>query len=331
MDNDDSEDTARLWREIVNSRRIVMESQEIARLINAGADPNLTNNNTKQTYIQWVCGREFILAPAQMMQTLEIFLNHPKFDVNHIDGYGSALIHQCVQMRDPRYLEYLLVRRRGDINIDVQIGTSYWFGNDGLMQERVTSITGCTALNFLFGQITHRQGKLQLLLDNGANPNIVDHSGFGPIHKLIRNANHCKQTEIIDNIRRLLMPNHNNNNNADPNLRVQGGDFVGFTPLHVALATRCQEYVFDALLLKGGADVGLRNNAGRNALEYARLLSSPPIDPAILDLLWKNSPEFRAMRLHAERVLWRPTHGNSEIYQRILEEGGLHPPRPPPQ
>jgi ankyrin repeat protein len=239
-------------------------------------------------------------------------------------------------MEDPRYLEYLLLRRREDINIDVQIGNSSWLGDDGLMRERVMTITGCTALNLLFIQTIPRQEKLQLLLDSGASPNIVDHDGFGPIHNLIRNAYCLIETEITNNIHLLLaprppMPNHSNNNNADPNLRVQGGDFVGFTPLHIALASRCREYVFDALL-EGGADVTLRDNVGRTPLEYARTFTEPIIiDPAILELLWKKGPEFRAMRLHAERVLWRRTHGNRDIYQRILEEGGMHPRRQPPR
>ena len=334
MDNGDSED-ARLWRLFVSTGAIIMtESREVDRLINvARVDPNLLHTVTGQNFLQILCSREHLVPQERIVSMFDIFLRSPNFNVNHVDNFGFALIHYCVQMEDPIFLQMLLEMRRRDIDIDVQIDTSSWRDGDGLLQRRFTTITGCTALNLLFIQTIPRQEKLQLLLDNGASPNIVDHDGFGPIHNLIRNANYCMQTEITDNIRLLLaprppMPNHSNNNNADPNLRVQGGDFVGFTPLHIALASRCREYVFDALL-EGGADVTLRDNVGRTPLEYARTFTEPTIHPAILELLWKKGPEFRAMRLHAERVLWRRTHGNRDIYQRILEEGGMHPPRHP--
>ena len=335
MENDNSE-YARLWRLFVCTGTIRAESREVDRLINvARVDPNLLTKVTAQNFLQLLCADGHLVPQQGVVSMFDIFLKSPNFNVNHVDNFGFALIHYCVQMEDPIFLQMLLEMRRRDINIDVQLDTSSWRDGDGLLQRRVTTITGCTALNLLFIQTIPRQEKLQLLLDNGASPNIVDHDGFGPIHNLIRNASCLIQNEITDNIRLLLaprplMPNHSNNNNADPNLRVQGGDLVGFTPLHIALTNRCQKYVFDALL-KDGADVSLRDNAGRTPLEYARLLSEPPIHPAILELLWKKGPEFRAMRLHAERVLWRPTHGNRDIYQRILEEGGMHPPRQPPR
>jgi hypothetical protein len=329
------DDMGRRWHFIVNSEMIVALYQEIASLLNEGADPNLTNSRTGQTYVQFVCSMERRLGATEVALTLELFLNRPNFNVNHIDGYGLALIHYCVQMHDPRFLALLLQRRR-DVYINAQTDNTSWSGVNGRMQA--WTVNGRTALNLLFLQSTPRQVKLQLLMDNGANPNIIGvHTGFGPIHNLIVHANYCVQPEITDNIRLLLAPRPHNNdndndndNNADPNLRVEGGDFVGFTPLHIAVHTRCKKYVLDALL-ECGADARMRDNAGRTPLEYARLLKKPEIDPAILELLWKNGPEFHEVRRYAERVLWRPTHGNSEIYQRILEEGGLHPPRRPPR
>jgi ankyrin repeat protein len=327
MDNDNSE-YARLWRLFVCTGTIRAESREVDRLINvARVDPNMLHATTAQNFLQLLCADGHLVPQQGVVSMFDIFLRSPNFNVNHVDNFGFALIHYCVQMEDPIFLRMLLEMRRRDINIDVQIDGSVPDGH-GHAERLVKNVTGCTAMNLLFEQtIIPLQEKLQLLLDNGANPNIVDHEGFGPIHNLIRNADSYTKHEIVNNIHALLasppMLNHDNNN-ADPNLRVQGG----FTPLHIALTNRCQKYVFDALL-KDGADVSLRDNAGRTPLEYARTFTVRVVNPPILDLLWKNSPEFRAMRLHAERVLWRPTHGNSEIYQRILEEGGMHPPRHP--
>ena len=161
------------------------------------------------------------------------------------------------------------------------------------------------------------------MLDNGADPNILDKEGYGPIHNLTRCAGLFTRDEFAENIRLLLAPRVSPTA-GDPNLRTRA---TGFTPLHVALNMRCQKYVFDALL-RGGADVCQRDNAGRTSLEYHAFIYRQG-ETAIHRLLWENTPEFREMRLHAERVLWRPTHGNRDIYQRILEEGGLHPPRRP--
>jgi len=330
MDNDDNSEYARLWRLFVSTGTLRAESQEVDRLINvARVDPNLLHAVTAQNFLQLLCADGHLVPQEGVVSMFNIFLKSPNFNVNHVDNFGFSLIHYCVQMEDPIFLQMLLSKRRGDINIDVQIERTLPNGYGPVENRLVTYVTGCTALNLLFEQtIMPFQEKLQLLLNNGANTNIVDHDGFGPIHNLIQNADSYTKVEIVNNIHALLasppMLNHdNNNNNADPNLRVPGG----FTPLHIALTNRCQKYVFDALL-KDGADVTLRDNAGRTPLEYARTFTVRVINPPILDLLWKNSPEFRAMRLHAEKVLWRPTHGNSEIYQRLLEEGGLHPPLP---
>ena len=331
-DDDDEHQTEKMdegrWHFIVN-REVVAGNAEIAALLDAGADPNLTNRRTGRTYPQFICLMENRIGLNEMMQTLDLFMNRPDFNVNHIDEYGLALIHRCVQMERPHLLRQLLLHRRIDLDINAQIGMGSWLDENGLMKKQVTMITGSTALKLLFAQTTPRQEKLQLLLDNGADPNIVAQDGFGPIHNLIRNTRYCRQSEIRNNFSLLLAPPTADNNNTDPNARVQvGSDYEGFTPLHFALARRCPQYVFDALL-KGGADLSLRNYAGRTPLEYARSLTDPVVDPAIIKLLWEKSPEFLALRRYAEMALWRPTHGNSEIYGRLLEEGGLHPPRPP--
>jgi len=217
----DDDDVGR-WHFIVNFETRATESREIERLMDAGVDPNLTHGQTGQNYVQLTCSRAFrFLQIEYMIEIFEFFLNRPNFNVNHIDGHGLALIHYCVSMGDPIFLEMLLSIRKRDVNINVVVDTTLWPGNDEFTSSYYN---GYTALNMLMeaGEDVHHRTKLQLLLDNGADPKILDQEGYGPIQKLIQYSYRFNNDEFTENIRLLL------DNGADPNIL----DKEGYGPIH---------------------------------------------------------------------------------------------------
>jgi hypothetical protein len=134
------------WRFIVNNETRATESREIERLLDAGADPNLTHSQTGQNYVQLTCSLAFRLQIEDMIEIFDIFLNRPNFNVNHIDGHGFALIHYCVRMGDPIFLQMLLSIRKRDVNINVVVDTTLWPENDEFTSG---AYNGYTALNML--------------------------------------------------------------------------------------------------------------------------------------------------------------------------------------
>jgi len=274
------------------------------------------------------------------LKIMEHFVNHPNFDVNYKDRYGFALIHYCVRMQNYKFLEILLRSGRRDINVNILFGTSSNPNNKNKIRpDFLFSIyNGSTALNILlkhFSPFPFRHIKLQLLLDHGADPNIIGEDGYGPIHNLIRYWRRRWQNEFCDEMMSLLLlaPHDSSTTTttqqqqeqtiiikADPNLPFINAPWVMFTPLHIAVMSCCPPYVFD-ILLRGGADVTLRDGAGRTPLQYADSIHFN--DAAVRKLLKEYDPVLRERRRLAGVTLWRRLEHNRDLYSKIYRESGL--------
>jgi len=253
------------------------------------------------------------------LKIMELFVNHPNFDVNYKDGNGFALIHYCVRMQNCQFLEILLRSGRRDVNVNILFGV---IQNNVYPDRGYSTYNACTALNILFkNRFPSCHIKLQLLLEHGADPNIVGRDGYGPIHNLIRYYGLCPQDEFCNDIR-LLLPTTANTTiaNVTPNIPQHWGNLGGFTPLHLALNVQCPLYVFEELL-RGGADPTLRNSAGRKALEYADDVDIH--NDAVKRLLMDNDPEFQEMKQLAGLMTWKRLGHNRDLYSKIYRESGF--------
>jgi len=210
----------------------------VVSVLERGADPNTVNERTGQNFPQKMC-RTYIVMPQMLekyLRVLDCFLSNPRFDVNHVDYSGLSLIHIIVESRDLRFLELLFARRGGDVNVNAlkQIG------------KIDSKNIGISALHIACKECVYERGnKIQLLLSNGSDPNLLDKDGFAPIHYLIyffdRNTI-CKDLKIL-----LASPK------CDPNIRAmnQTYNIFGFTPMHLALKKQCKIDVFQVLVDAG--------------------------------------------------------------------------------
>lgn len=95
---------------------------------------------------------------------------------------------------------------------------------------------------------------VRLLLDNGAEVDLADSAGFTPLHTLVSSRN-----GRVDGFVRLLLEY-----GADVNAMTLSGD----TALHWAAMT--PNILAVKTLLAGGVDIGIRNQAGDTALDRAQ-------------------------------------------------------------
>jgi ankyrin repeat protein len=330
-DDYDEMDLVEEWRNTaLNGYWKIANHQKISKLLSTGRlDPNTVNRYNGQTYVQTICSFLGNDIGENSLEIMKLFVNHPNFDVNYIDRYGFALIHYCVRMQNCDFLEILLRSTPRNninrINVNILFDTTASPQSFKFPPRDFAAYDGYTALNLLFrnNNLPFRDKKLRLLMENGANPNIVGRNGYGPIHNLIVYYRHRLPDDFCDDMRRLLLPFSSSAPpppQADPNLRMQLAHLVWFTPLHLAVRTRCPLYVFDALL-RGGADATLRDSSERTPLQYADDVNFD--DAAVRRLLKEYDPELQEMRRLAGVTLWRRLEHNRDLYLKIYRESGL--------
>jgi len=144
------------------------------------------------------------------------------------------IINAALNARHTRYVRLLMESR---ISIDVQIPP---------LQR---SMVHLACLNFDLD-------KLNFLISQGANVNILDQNQQTPLHVAIQLSNLEKSTQIV---RRLL---------TIPSLNINWKDSKGSTPLHYACIVNNATVV--NLLLEAGAFMDIANNKSNIPLDYAK-------------------------------------------------------------
>jgi len=173
--------------------------------------------------------------------TIERLLLKNKLDPN-IQGNpkGHALVHWAARANNPDILEVLCVEKT---NIDIK------------------NKNGCTALSFAVAQAKVQATKV--LLDRGADPNIVNEEYHASLHSALKGyfsmgtsykANYLKIIVLlIENLK----------------TSVNKPDREGKTPLHYAVIFGCTKIV-KLLLSCQRIDLGIKDRENKTALDYAR-------------------------------------------------------------
>ncbi len=97
---------------------------------------------------------------------------------------------------------------------------------------------------------------VKMLLDAGANVNYRDPWGMAALHAALKEGHEAIALALIEH-------------GADVNVRTVSGLYPGFTPLHAAVFFAKTSQPVIALLLKKGALVNAKDDAGRTPLQMA--------------------------------------------------------------
>lgn len=177
-------------------------------------------------------------------------------DVLQKNRFGRTSLHEAVENGPPALVLFLL-SNGADVNADADLGTPLWIaakaGRNQIVELLIDHGANVDAkhdgLTPLFWPVWNgRIDIVKLLMARGAEVNVADHSGRTPFERAVAN----NRLEIA----RLLAAS-----------RGEGGK----TPLHWAVEHGRQLMVHN--LLKNGARVGVKDDAGRTPLDIAQALA----------------------------------------------------------
>ncbi|CAB0036981.1 unnamed protein product [Trichogramma brassicae] len=172
----------------------------------------------------------------------KLFKIYDRFDVNYIDEETG--------------LTHFHVACRFDFDDIVQKFLELEQDPDFVVQER--------GLPPLHSAVTHNSKKVvELLLRNGANPNLADIHGRAPLH-VICSRSRRPFDDVDDNS--LLELFFKINDEKNQTVQVDAQDGKGHTPLYMAMNYGTKEKV--EFLLRRGADPKLANSDENTQLEY---------------------------------------------------------------
>lgn len=274
---------------IVNQENGAVSYNDIARLLDSGASPNVINANTGQNYVQFICYYLFFygkddrdIFTHKVLQIFIRFLQCPDFDVNHVDFSGSALIHTIVSLPTHIFMEQLLIRRKRDLQVDLVVDVPEDEYGERLVYA---STVGYSALQYFCLHLDPCLKTLELLLEHGANPNLIQKkNGFAAIHNLVvYSGGEASFSSLFLNTIKILMKG-----GCDPNLKIAAdsqpgiNDYDGDTALHMAISRGFFE-ACDILLKYCKVNVNVRNKRGETAIEYAARQNMPNMIIILLD------------------------------------------------
>jgi ankyrin repeat protein len=231
--------------------------QEVARLLAAGADPNVKDLDGHTPL--------HIAAEQCRADLAELLLKHGA-DPNAKNVRGKTPLHRAVWERCGAVVE-LLLRHGADPNArdadgETPLHKAVSVSDVALVELLLRHGADPNARDKEGWTPLHQAGRVELvelLLKHGADPNARTDAGVTLLHSAAISGN-VKLAEILLS------------RGVDPNARAADGT----TPLHIAtgkLRTYSQEEVchpdFVRLLLSYGADLNIRDRDGRTPLYYA--------------------------------------------------------------
>jgi ankyrin repeat protein len=233
------------------------ESEFLKFLLKYGADPNVRDESGETPLHKAANNRKALL---------QLLLNYGA-DPNSTDKYGNSPLHYCSSCGDDT-IAALLIEKGADVNHQNHIGdsplhlASAYAGDYNAVQILIKNKAVINARNHRGKTPLHKaqyhEEIVDLLLKNGANPNIADNDGNSPLFSLCGGSFAYWSTKAA----KLLIANgahvnHHNNN--------------GDTPLHKA-AKGHNEMI--KLLFDNGALINARDLGGDTPLLKASMMSA---------------------------------------------------------
>lgn len=217
-------------------------------------------------------------SPWSLMQNrpdLKIALiNTLKESDNKIESLDSIIEAHLASIYPENILEYKLIQATTDLDIDKMTSLLEQGANPDFLAPRTyypdvkASALHLLSFNFYLHQETGEPtlSAIKVLLEHGANPNIVNEDGSSPLHYLAEFANRYTfydQEEMLSAMEVML------DNGANPNLENTHGD----SPLHIFSESIHGKLLYPGeieifnLMLKHGGDLSLKNHDGHMPLD----------------------------------------------------------------
>jgi len=244
--------------------------EAVRALLTAGANPNAAENNGGQTALMIAIVEKHAAVIDELLKR--------GADIQLGSKTGFTPLMFAVQQGDVGAVSKLL-KAGADVNM-VQNGT------------KLTPIIIASAM--LHPDV------VDLLLDNGANPNAIDSRGYTALHLAVRDSDYGLDLRTKDTATRIVksLLAHK----ADPNIRLvqehpatTGNEVALGDATALILAAEVNNYDFVKALLEGGADPKMTTDAGHNALHMAA--------GGATDVQRMRSPEERATAIKTVRLL----------------------------
>ena len=256
-----------------------MDSVEV--LLEVGADPSIADEegfSCLHAAIDGYCSKDTLQA---------LIDNGARIDATRKDG-TNALLRACITGQSESVM--FLVEAGADVNLVKPNGNTCLyeaingFCNKKALQKIIQQGVNVNFVNnrsetaLLLSCYTAQAESINLLLENGADPNISDAYSYTCLHAAVNGCcpnetlqeiiNHNAQLDVQDNDRKtalwlacrykkqdfikILLSNRSNPNFADYN---------GYTCLHAAVIGRCSKNIV-SILLDHYADVNVRDKSG---------------------------------------------------------------------
>ncbi|CAB0031530.1 unnamed protein product [Trichogramma brassicae] len=252
---------------------------EVAKLLlRSGTDPNLANKDGS-TPLHIICKKEKFNDHILVKMLFEVSdANHKTIRVDVQDNLGNSPLHLALTDGYKKMIVELLLRSGANPNLTNAEGLTplhiickrnervdhgmaeilFKISREKhqLVQVNAQDKTGQTPLHYAVSHDCKKQ-IVQLLLENGANPNLSNAEGSTPLHII------CKRDEHNDGVLANMLFEISDKRHQP--LQVDTVDNSGQTALHYALAKGCKVQIV-RVLLNNSADPNLANAEGLTPL-----------------------------------------------------------------